>query len=426
MTLTSSIRVLVAGSGVAGLEALLGLRDLAGDRVALTLVTPETQFVHREMAVAETFARGHTRPLPLERLSGDLGVELIQARLERVDDRRRVAYTHATEPLPYDALLVAVGATSEPAFRRAITWTPEADPEIFGGLRRDLEEGYSSGVAFVVPPGIAWPLPAYELALMTAWALDGMGRDDIQVTLVTPESAPLEAFGVAGSAAVRADLDDAGIAVETGAYLEDQGGRFVMQPGQRPLAAQRVVALPRAVARTVPGLAADRRGFIRVDRHCRVAGAERAWAAGDAIAFPLKQGGLAAQQADAAAQSIAALAGASVEPQPFHPVLRGVLLTGRGREWLRHDIGGGSGEARSSHRALWWPPAKVAGRYLSPYLEAIDVRAGAGERPTGEPVELDLGSHLPAAADALDDPPADTAPPAAYVPDPKTPHSGAT
>jgi sulfide:quinone oxidoreductase len=404
MTPTFPMRVLVAGSGIAGLEALLSLRDLAGDRVALTLLTPETQFVHREMAVAETFAHGHARPLPLENLTGDLGVELIQARLERVDDGRRVAYTDATEPLSYDALLVAVGATSEPAFPGAITWTPETDPEIFGGLRRDLEEGYSSGVAFVVPPGIAWPLPAYELALMTAWALDGMERDDIQVTLVTPESAPLEAFGVAGSAAVQADLDDAGIAVETNAYLEDQGGRFVMQPGKRPLAARRVVALPRTVARAIPGLAADSLGFIRVDHNCHVVGSERAWAAGDAIAFPLKQGGLAAQQADAAAQSIAALAGADVEPRPFHPVLRGVLLTGRAREWLRHDIGGGSGEARAAHRALWWPPTKVAGRYLSPYLEAIDVgAAGMGERPTGEPVELDLASHLPTGPDALGD-----------------------
>jgi sulfide:quinone oxidoreductase len=237
---------------------------------------------------------------------------------------------------------------------------------------------------------------------MTAWTLDGMGRDDTQVTLVTPESAPLEAFGVAGSAAVRADLDDAGIAVETGAYFEDQGGRFVMQPGRRPLAAGRVVALPRTVAQVIPGLAADGLGFIRVDRHCHVVDSERAWAAGDAIAFPLKQGGLAAQQADAAAQSIAALAGADINPQPFHPVLRGVLLTGRGREWLRHDIGGGSGEAKSSHRALWWPPTKVAGRYLSPYLQAIDAgAAGTREPPAGEPVDLDLRSHLAAHADAL-------------------------
>lgn len=396
MTTTSPMKVLVAGGGVAGLEALLALRDLAADRVALTLLTPETDFAHREMAVAEAFAHGHARPLPLGRVAADVGAQMIHARLERIDDEHRVAYTDDTEPLSYDAILVAIGAGSEPAFERAITWTPETDPEVLGGLRRDLEEGYTSRVTFVVPPGVAWPLPAYELALMTAWTVDGMGRDDVRVTVVTPESTPLEVFGVAGSAAVQADLEDGGVTIETGAYVEEHGGRFVMQPGGRPLEAGRVVALPRTVGRAIPGLAVDGLGFIRVDRHGKVAGAERAWAAGDAIAFPLKQGGLAAQQADAAAQSIAAFAGAEGEPQPFHPVLRGILLTGRGPEWLRYDAGGGGGEATSGHRALWWPPSKLAGRYLSPYLHAIDEAeaSGAAERPAGAPVELDLEFNL--------------------------------
>jgi sulfide:quinone oxidoreductase len=183
---------------------------------------------------------------------------------------------------------------------------------------------------------------------------------------------------------------------------EDHSG-FVIQPGARELEARRVVALPRAVGPGVQGLEADARGFIPVDRHGRVAGAERVWAAGDATAFPIKQGGIAAQQADAAAQSIAALAGASVQPQPFHPVLRGMLLTGRGRDWLRADIGGGGGEAEAERHALWWPPTKVAGRYLAPYLQELAAadEAGAAAAPSGQPVELDLERELPAAADAL-------------------------
>ena len=49
-------------------------------------------------------------------------------------------------------------------FARALTWTPESDAGV-----ADLEEGYSKRVAFVVPDGVYWPLPAYELALVTAW-----------------------------------------------------------------------------------------------------------------------------------------------------------------------------------------------------------------------------------------------------------------
>ena len=144
------------------------------------------------------------------------------------------------------------------------------------------------------------------------------------------------------------------------------------------------------------GLANDVRGFIQVDAHGKVFGTATVWAAGDAIAFPVKQGGLAAQQAVAAAQSIAARAGADVHPEPFKPVLRGVLLTGRGQAWLRRADEGTEGEAE--RRALFWPPTKIAGRYLSPYLAGDDVTAPPGSWPrdrrrgaAGQLVDLDLG-----------------------------------
>jgi sulfide:quinone oxidoreductase len=401
----SRLHVLVAGGGVAGLEALLALRHIAGDNVELTLLEPSTEFVFRPMAIAETFGRGHGRRIPMARVAADVGARLVHAGLVEVDDERRVAVTDTGEGLSYDAILVTTGARSEPAFSRALTWTPESDPEIFGGLRRDLEEGYARSVAFVVPPGTAWPLPAYELALMTAWDADSMGQTEVEISVVTPEAAPLEMFGVAGSAAVQADLDDARIKVHTGAYLEelDDPPAYVMQPGARPLDAVHVVALPRAKGPSLPGLAANNNGFIRVDRHGHVEGSERVWAAGDGIAFPIKQGGLAAQQADAAAEAIAALAGADIDPQPFHPVLRGMLLTGRGRHWMRAEVAGGAGEGVADRRALWWPPTKVAGRYLAPYLAETGEQppAADAEAPSGLPVDLDLEAQLEAAAHGL-------------------------
>lgn len=127
------------------------------------------------------------------------------------------------------------------------------------------------------------------------------------------------------------------------------------------------------------------------------------WAAGDAIAFPVKQGGLAAQQADAAAEAIAAAAGVDLEPRPFRPVLRGMMLTGRGKQWMRHEISGGTGEGEVVRRSLWWPPTKIAGRYLSPYLATLDGAAAVddAEPPDGQPVQLDLERDLPSVADAL-------------------------
>src|SRR3954465_1358435 len=156
------LRVLVAGGGVAGLETLLALRDLAGERVACTLLTPEREFVYRPMAVAEPFARGRAQRVPIERIARDAGAELVHGELAAVEDATREAVTAAGERLSYDALVVAVGAGSEPPLPHVPSWTPESDAEVFGGLLRDIEEGYSKRVAFLVPVGVAWPLPAYE------------------------------------------------------------------------------------------------------------------------------------------------------------------------------------------------------------------------------------------------------------------------
>jgi sulfide:quinone oxidoreductase len=391
----SRLRVLIAGGGVAGLEALLALRELAGDRVRLALLSPENEFVYRPMAVAVPFARGHMQRVDLRDIARSMDAEFIRGELAEVDDDTGSATTVDGRTLSFDALLVAVGAGSEPALPRALTWTPELDQEVFGGILADLEEGYAKRIAFVVPPDVAWPLPAYELALMTAWDARDMGQDDVQVTVYTPEDAPLAIFGADASAALSEDLEAAGVRVETGAVvLEDPAApaRLVAQPGDRPLEGQTVVALPRASARGIGGLEVDDRGFIRTDDHGLVAGTSAVWAAGDAISFPVKQGGLAAQQADAAAEAIAAFAGADVAPQPFRPVLRGVLLTGRGKQWIRRELGAPEEEGEAERRALWWPPTKVAGRYLAPYLVSL-IEAPFTEddqRPAGQLVEYPL------------------------------------
>ena len=397
----SRLRVLIAGGGVAGLEALLALRDLVGERVHLALVSPDNEFVYRPMAVAVPFARGHMQRANLQDIARSVDAEFIRGELAEVDDDARSATLVDGRTLSFDALLVAVGAGSEPALARVLTWTPELDQELFGGILRDLEEGYAKRIAFVVPPDAAWSLPAYELALMTAWDARDMGQDDVQITVYTPEHGPLAIFGTEASAALSRDLEEAGVLVETGAVVAedpDAPARLIAQPGDRRLEGQTVIALPRAKARGVGGVEVDDRGFIRTDAHGQVVGTSSVWAAGDAISFAVKQGGLAAQQADAAAEAIAAHAGADVIPQPFRPVLRGVLLTGRGKQWIRRDIEASDETGEAERRALWWPPTKVAGRYLAPYLLSLR-EAGSTEdeaRPAGQLVEypLDL-AHRP-------------------------------
>lgn len=391
---STPFRVLIAGGGVAGLEAVLALRDLLGKRVDLTVLTPEREFVYRPMAVGTPFGRGHARRHQLADIANQLGIRLVVDRLQRLDREAHTAVTASEERITYDALVVAIGAASEPAFERVTTWTPEADSEVYGGLLADFEEGYSKRLSFVIPDEQYWPLPAYELALMTAWDLDAMGQQNVEIAVYTPESAPLAMFGPSGSAALVADLDEANVRVHTGTHVTAaEAGHLVANPGAEDFRGHRVVTLPRAVGNPIDGLVTDDRGFILTDEFGSVPGTDAVWAAGDATAYPIKQGGLAAQQADVVARAIAARAGADVEPEPFRPVLRGVLLTGRGRAWMRRDLAANTDADTADRHALFWPPTKIAGRYLSPYLAALDEGGGhAAAQPPGELVDISLQS----------------------------------
>jgi sulfide:quinone oxidoreductase len=134
-----------------------------------------------------------------------------------------------------------------------------------------------------------------------------------------------------------------------------------------------VIALPELVGPTLPGVpqgASD--GFIPVDPQCRVSGLDRVFAAGDAVDFPVKFGGIAAQQADVAAEAIAALAGAAIEPTEFHPVISGILIGGPRPLYLRADITGGHGTSSEVSDEPIGATMKIAARYLGPYLDARD------------------------------------------------------
>ena len=198
---------------------------------------------------------------------------------------------------------------------------------------------------------------------------------DMSVTLATPEDAPLAVFGSKASQAVERLLEDNGILFIPSAHCETPAaGRVSIAPGSRTLIVDRVVALPQLFGPSLPGvpLHADN-GFVPIDVHCKVTGLERVYAAGDATDFAVKFGGIAAQQADTAAEAIAALAGAAIEPTQFTPVLHGALLGGPRPLYLSAHVTGGHGSSSEvSEAPTSSPPAKIVAKYLAPYLESRD------------------------------------------------------
>jgi sulfide:quinone oxidoreductase len=80
-------------------------------------------------------------------------------------------------------------------------------------------------------------------------------------------------------------------------------GAVVLEPGHLSVQVDAVVALPLVRGPRLAGVPADDLGFIPVDSHGRARGLEDVYAAGDATHFPVKQGGLATQQADVVASA---------------------------------------------------------------------------------------------------------------------------
>lgn len=371
---TQPFRTLIAGGGVAGLEAALALRELAGDRITPTLLTPEAEFVYRPMRVREPFAYSTARGYSLDEIARDIGAELVLDKFKWLDSDRSIVHTDRGEALGYDALLLALGARLRPAFRHALTIDDSRLDEQLHGLIQDIEDGYVKSLVFLAPSAMPWPLPIYELALMTASRAYDMGID-VSITVATPEEAPLGMFGTAVSDAVQRLLDDRGIAVITSAHCDlPEPGLVSIHPGSRSLTVNRVVALPQLFGPSIPGMPGRAPGgFIAVDPHCRVAGLERVWAAGDATDFAIKLGGIAAQQADTAAEAIAALAGVPIEPKPFHPEIHAILLGADKPLYLSANVTGGHGSSSEiSETPSWSPPTKIAAKYLAPYLESRD------------------------------------------------------
>lgn len=152
-----------------------------------------------------------------------------------------------------------------------------------------------------------------------------------------------------------------------------------------------MLALPRLVGNPVRGLPADSYGFIPVDEHCAVSSTPGVYSVGDATTHSLKQGGLATQQADAAAAAIAHAFGVPIDAAPYRPIVRSLLLTGVTSAYLRQ---GADGTSDAAFHSLWWPPTKVAGRYLAPFLAELHPITGAKElSDPAAPADPDQAAH---------------------------------
>ena len=374
-----SSRVLIVGGGVASLEAALALRDLAGDRADVQIFAPRREFVYRPYAVGEPYGTARAAHYDLEDLAERCGAGFHLASVAEVRTEARQLVTHDGEHRDYDYALLAPGAERIWPVPGATTFWGIADEPGVRAILDELRSGRVSSLAFTAPGAETWALPLYELALL---ARAELSRDGVEprLTIVTPEESPLGVFGRRAGEQMAELLAARGIEVVTGTRpVRFEAGRLLTVPGDQ-LETDAAVSLPKLEGRRIRGVRHDPDGFIRIDEHCRVLGRERLFAAGDVTSFPVKQGGIATQQADVVAEAIAAELGAELEPQPFDPVLRAELWTGEGPLYLEGWLEGGHGETSALTDAPPWGPnqGKIVGRYLSGLMTAVGFAAAAG------------------------------------------------
>lgn len=420
------MRVVVAGAGVAGLETLVALRALAGSRVDLTLLAPLDSFAYRPLSTAIPFTFRAERTISLRALAEGVKATFVQDGLAQVDSERGRVLTRNGDFLPFDAVVLATGVRHPRVSAPGLRWSRgPGGPPLFTGLLREIEAGEAHRVAFVVPPDAAWPVDAYELSLIAARAARAGGGE---VTVLTGEQEPLEALGQPASETVRRQLAEAGIELRTGVELSDgsapeelgqdafsavvarlagskdrarrAGGTVLGLGAGETLRVDRTVSLPTARGPAVAGVAHDAGGFIPIDERARASGSDRVLAVGDATTVRLKHSALAAAQANAAAETLAAEAGADVAPTPWSPVLYGILADPPHFPGPPDSVWLDGGEPIT--HCLWWPPGHVTGRHLAPYVAARDpvVRTGLLWHPRGIPVAAQVAGaavaeHLP-------------------------------
>ena len=371
---SDSGRVVVIGGGVAALEFVLALAKLAEERLRCTVVTPEPEFSYRPASVAVPFAQAEVLRFPIADVAAAAGAELHPGRVMQIDADARLVTLDDGTVVGYDELVVATGARRVAVLEGAITFSGEEDVPAIERLLAEVDAGEVRSIAFALPVGATWPLPLYELALLTSSHVAGAPHlAGVTLCIVTPESQPLAVFGGEASAAVSRLLAERGIRVHVNSHPARLTGRELILVPPGVLHADRVVAMPAARGMPLSGLPYDFEGFLPVDAYGRVSGAPNVYALGDATNHPIKQGGIAAQQADLVAQLLAHEAGAPVDmPARYSPHLMGLLLTGEEPQYLESKpIGGHGSPSTITADPLWWPGGKIAAPHLGSYLVSV-------------------------------------------------------
>jgi sulfide:quinone oxidoreductase len=391
--------VCVVGAGTAGLEGLLTVHEQLGDSVDLRVIAPEREFRYRPMSAGSLFRPTEEREALIGDISAEVGANYLCEPVVAVYEDDRCVVTRDGDTVSFDYLLLAPGARDARSLQQGFVWERGQDPGFLDQVRDSIRTAPGGRVAVIVPRGARWSVPAYELALVLAWASASTGTE---VSLITAEARLLGMLGRDATSLITRELQDAGVVAVTGVEVVDAPHSELRSSGPidvilvpesttseedaltgKPTESHHgaseaqsfdfVIALPTVRGPAIPGVRSDTAGFVEVDTGLKVGGSERVWAAGGCIAAALEHSALSALQGDVAAAAITRAVNPSCGdahleiPTPL--LVTGILLSGQRDRWLAENP---AGTRQPSTRCLWWPPGRAVGHMLAGRIAAWD------------------------------------------------------
>lgn len=312
---------LVLGGGFAGVETAVQLRR-AG--LTVTLVSDRPHLLVYPTSIWVVTGEHHIDQdlLGLEDLAKQHQFELVVGNVEHIHAEQRQATVDGRE-LSADIVVLALGAGRRklPGLEHTVTiWgTPKDTVTVHERLAALIEKGKGRiAVGFGGNPADPSAIrggPAFEVMFNIEQMLKRLGlRERFELSFFAPMPNPGARMGEKAAAAVRAQLEVAGVSMHFGKRLEGFDAQGVKLEGGTHIDADLVIFVPAGAGHAVvatSGLPLNDAGFVRIDGSCAIEGHENLYAVGDVAALEgpawrAKQGHLAEVMARVAVSAIQA------------------------------------------------------------------------------------------------------------------------
>jgi len=292
--------VLILGGGTGGLVAANRLRRMLSTEHEIILVDRSPLY---SFALAFTWVMLGQRTG--SRISRDLrslekkGIKVRIGEIQAIDHARK-SVTVRGETLPYDYLVISLGAQYSvdevPGLGRTWTFYHLEGSE---GLQEQLPKFEGGRLAVVIPslPYKCPPAPYEGAMLLDDYFRKRRIRDDVEITLFTPEPRPLQAAGEHVGKEIIELLAGRDIKFRPGSNLRevDHKERALVFEGGAREPYDMVIATPvhRVPDVLVQSGLAEEGGWVKVDRETlAVQGAADVFAIGDCTAIPITGGAM--------------------------------------------------------------------------------------------------------------------------------------